>query len=462
MKILKFILWITLLFCLSWTCIIFFGPALIANVTSFVSDGRVKLTRVEVSPNLTITVAAVDHALLEVGGELDLAGTSRAISVDWKIRGGFELFGDIGPSSLKNYGTVKSTSFTIEPNSIFDWSKVRLQLEFEQLVGANLELAQGRITGNFVGSFQELKDVELFFPSIIGKEEDVTLKAIALNIKMDRYYLGKKLSQQNSEMTYSLEEVMVSNNIFESPLVTGSIKLSGGQVLFKVSASDAQFSQNKVRAKSITISSRQLLSAETFEDAWDFAITDIVLKSPNMNIESYSGDFFILPTEIELNGRAVISSMELKTGQYFIGQIENGLLDISLSSRGQRSRSRTDLGVQGSLILQGVDGFSVEVSIGSALPVGDIFNCFKKDCVVDLLEAEYKISASGHSLVGNVKCRKTDCVERPLSHVLKTDNTNLFFEALTKIGVLNPLLLPIAYFAVSGGEVVGVGHILSF
>ena len=61
-----------------------------------------------------------------------------------------------------------------------------------------------------------------------------------------------------------------------------------------------------------------------------------------------------------------------------------------------------------------------------------------------------------------LKCEKTGCFGRPSRHVLQIDDTNRFFKALSNSGILSPLIIPIAYLAISGGQAVGDGHILNF
>ena len=60
MKIVNFILWPVFLFCLLWLSAIFFGPVLVRNAISYFSEGRIELTRVEVTPMLKISADAVD------------------------------------------------------------------------------------------------------------------------------------------------------------------------------------------------------------------------------------------------------------------------------------------------------------------------------------------------------------------------------------------------------------------
>lgn len=460
MKILKFILWPLLLVSLLWVSAIFFGPSVINMATSYLSEGRVKLSRVEVSPKLKINLAVVDFVLPSMAGEKNLVGASRAVSFDWKIKGGFELVGKIGPSSLKDHGSIKSSRFTLEPTSLFDWKEVKFRLKFEELGGTNFDVERGILSGKFTRSFQGLDDVELVLPKASVRVGNVSVKVAELGILIDYFTVGELISQQNLDIKYSIEELTMSGDVLKGSSIYGGIKLLKRGSVFEFSASDVQLGENNLKAKSLSITSQRPLTAGAFEGAWEFAISDIYSKNPAVNIKNYSGDFVVSSSEILHNGRAVLSNLELKTDQYLLGQIKNGILDVGLT--GLISSSGIDVKGRGDLTLKGFDDFDASVSINYLTPDFDIFRCIMQKCQVDALEASYNINASGFSLNGDLKCKKADCFNRPRFHKLQTNNTNEFFQALSKTGILSPLVFPIAYFSISSGEIVGDGHVLNF
>ena len=460
MKFLNFILWPILLVCLAWISAIFFGPSIISSSLNYFSEGRIELSRVKVSPKLKIMAAVVDFTLPPVIGTTNLSGTSRAFSIHWKVRGGFEVFGTIGPTSLKEYGTAASTNFTLKPKSMFDWSEVNVQLEFDKLMAVNFEAFQASFTGNLVKSFQEFRKVKLLLPKVSGAVSNMQYETELLRINMDKYVITQPLHQQFSDIVYDLKQIRISKNIFEGSSIEGNIKLSNGEVIFKLSMADAELLQSKLRAKSLTMSSSQFLGAKTLEGTWEFEAKEILSKAPAMEIKKFTGQVKTLPSVISLHGQAHISKLEILRDQYFIGEIENGILDITAAAR--VLPSKIDLEGQGRLTLVGADDFNVFVSTRSALSEMDLFSCVKQKCMIDAFRADYKISTSGSSLIGEFECRDIDCFDRPLLNVLQTDNTNQFFQELSGLGILNPLLLPIAYLAVSGGEVLGDGHVFNF
>ena len=460
MKIVNFILWPILVFCLLWLSAIFFGPILVRNSISYFSEGRVELTRVEVTPMLQISADVVDFVLPSVAGGKDLEGAFRASSIDWKIKGGFEIIGFIGPSSLKDRGTIGSANFTIKPISMIDWSEVNIKLDFENLVGGGFEVLRGAFAGKITESFKVLRNVELVFAKALSKVENNPFQADALSVSVDLYTIGQPLTLQNLNSTLKSKKFLFPKIGLEGSSIEVGLNLSGGVLDYKVLVSGVYFDHYKLKAKSIALSSSHSLSASAFYGAGAFSVSDIVSKAPALKIENYSGNFKIAPAGISHNGKAIISALELKTDQYFIGQVEDGILDVTLTSLVMPGK--INLKGQVGLSLEGVDDFNTSVSVESSVLEVDIFDCFGRKCDVEFLEAKYDILVSDFALNGALKCRKIDCFNRPLLHVLQTDNTNKFFQALSEIGILSPLSLPIAFIAVSNGKVVGDGHVLNF
>lgn len=460
MNVLKFILWPTLLICLGWVGVIFLGPLFIGYAVGYFSEGRINLTRVEVTPDLKINAAAVDFSLPYVGGMANLGGVFRAVSIDWKIENGFELIVAVGASSLKEHGTLSSLDFSLKPASIADWSEVDLQLYFGQLSGANFDLERGGLTGKLVNRFQDLNNVEFTLSKTDGKFGATSFEVAELVGTLDHYKLNQPLINQNTKMTYTFQTFKIPEGGFESSITEGDLKLSNGQAVFKVLLADPQLTGQDLKAKSLMLSSKQSLSTNSFEGAWEFSASEIKLRSPAIKIKKYSGDFEFSPSRFLHTGKAYISNLDLKNGQYFIGKIEKGILDIDLSSR--VVDARTEVNGRAVLSLNEVVDFSASGSIDFSLFEINILECIFRQCELRSLEADYHIATADASLFGNLKCEKNDCFKRPTQHVLQTDNTNKFFQAISNVGILSPFSIPIAYLAISSGEVVGDGHVLNF
>ena len=460
MKTIKFILWPILVFCCLWMSAIFFGPSLISKATSYFSDGRVKLTRVTVTPKLTVSIAVVDFVLPRMFGRKDLRASSRAVSLDWKIVDGFELIGSSGPSSSKEYGTLGSANFSLKPNSLVDWSDVGLNLEFKQFVGANSGALEGSLSGKITKHFKILSDFTFASSMAFGEIANNPFRVDELIASTDHYKIGQPLTLQNTGTNFSAKRLLLSKEGIKASSVNGEIKLSKGTAILKASISDPQIDKYDLKADKLAITSSYSILDAAFEGAGEFSISDIVSKSPTLNIKDYRGSYKISSSGTSLKGKVFISDFILKTDQYFIGQIKNAILDFSLESR--PSPSGADLRGVATLALKDEKDFMVNVSIDSLLTEVSILNCFQRRCDLDALGVKYAIFASEFALTGDLKCGKLDCLSRPLRHVIRTDHTNNFFQALSDTGILSPLALPVAYLAVSGGEPSGDGHVVNF
>ena len=274
---------------------------------------------------------------------------------------------------------------------------------------------------------------------------------------MDLYTIGQPLTLQNLNTTLNAKKFVFPKFGLEGSSIKVESNLSGGVVDYKVLVSGVYLDQYKLKAKSIALSSSHSLSASAFYGAGEFSVSDIVSKAPALKIENYSGNFKIAPAGISHNGKAIISALELKTDQYFIGQIENGILDVALTS--VVMPGKVNLKGQMRLSLEGLMILMPVFLLNPSLLEVDIFDCFGRKCDVEFLEAKYDTVVSDFALNGNLKCRKIDCLNRPM---LSYSHTNKFFQALSEIGILSPLSLPIAFMAISSGKVVGDGHVLNF
>ena len=335
-----------------------------------------------------------------------------------------------------------------------------MELDFKQLEGATFEVDRGEFTGNLVNRLHDLQDFELDAPTVRGELFGTAFEASDLNIKIDQQKLLYPFRKQNSHVVYSLQKLNVPQLSSESSKIEGTFKVLNGDATLDISATDFQFGPQQIRAKSVKGFFEKSLSAGASGESLKFSVSGIEHKAMDTQIENYSGNLSVSPAGFSHTGRAVISKLELKTDQYFIGQIDSGNFDIVL--KGNTFPSRMDIFGQGILTLEETPDFSFVISVETAVLAADILNCFKQGCPFGELEADYRMSASGSSLTGNAKCEHADCLNLNTHHVLQTDNTNKFFQAVANMGIFSPLALPLAYMAVSNGEVAGDGHILNF
>lgn len=460
MKVLKFILWPILLFCIVWIGAIFFGPTLISSATSYFSDGKVNLTRVKISPKLEVSVAVVDFAAPLGPDGRDLNGVLRALKVDWKIKNGFEVIGSIGPSSLVERGTVSSTSFRLEPASILDWSEVNVQLEFEQLVGTSFGMERGRFIGKLTNGSQDLKDVELVLQKIHGGSGENFFQSAASRVTLEHYQIRQPINNQKLDIEYSLQDIAFPEIALTAGLAEGDLSLLKGDVLVNALLADIKLTKQHVKANALNLSIKHVLSADNFEGVLEFSFSEVASKDPAISIEKYSGYVTATASSISHSGQAVVSKLELETNELFIAEIDKSILDFTLDSWALPSGT----GVKGQVLLtlEEATDFKASAVFETSLSEINPIKCIRTRCNYGNLGAQYKIVASEASLLGNLTCSRADCFNQSVQHEVQTDDTNKFFEAVSLMGIVSPLVLPLAFIAISNGEPVGDGHLVRF
>ena len=135
MRLLKFLLWITLMTCVFWGTVIFLGPTLIDRaVTAYFGDA-VKIQRLDVSPALEVSAAAVEFDFPGHDGAPAVRGVSRGVSLGWTFEELIELELKLGPTRVEGLGVLSSGNLTLTPSSNFDWSLVGLKGQFEAVGG---------------------------------------------------------------------------------------------------------------------------------------------------------------------------------------------------------------------------------------------------------------------------------------------------------------------------------------
>lgn len=460
MKFLKLILWSILLFCAVWIGIILFGPSLVSKGVNYFSEGRINLSRVAVSPRFEVSAAVVNFSFPSKLGKNDLSGVIRALSLDWRIENGFEVFGSTGPSKISENETLQSVNFKLKPVSILDWSEVDMQLGFKKLNGINFQLDQGNFKGKLVEEFEFFKDAELVLSEAHGFFKGNVSKVESIIFEIDKYKIDQPLTQQNSKISYGLQKVSFHEGTVQGSSAEGDIKLLKGFADFRMSMKEPHLSGQSLKAKTLTLSAMNPISIETFDGSVKFSISEIESTTPVAKVENYSGQLTFNPLAISQNGRAIISKLELKNDQYYVGEINDGFFDLSFS--GQVLPSGIKLKAQGGLTLKSTNDFNAKIFIEALLPEEKISDCFELDCAIENFKADYRIMASGASLAGSFECAMVGCFNRPSIHVLQTDDTNAFFESLSTVGILSPLSLPIIYMSFLSGEAVGNGHVLNY
>ena len=106
MTIFRLLLYLTCTFSISWSAVVFLGPAVITRIVASYTNGAVELSKVKLSPMLDLSIGRLDF---EIYGVNPISG-SAPTEIKWSLMSDqpFLIF-DIGPTVIKEILTVKNT-----------------------------------------------------------------------------------------------------------------------------------------------------------------------------------------------------------------------------------------------------------------------------------------------------------------------------------------------------------------
>ena len=106
MTIFRLLLYLTCAFSISWSAVVFLGPAVITRIVASYTNGAVELSKVKLSPMLDLSIGRLDF---EIYGVNPISGFSRSTEIKWSFMSDqpFLIF-DIGPTVIKEILSVKT------------------------------------------------------------------------------------------------------------------------------------------------------------------------------------------------------------------------------------------------------------------------------------------------------------------------------------------------------------------
>ena len=112
MTIFRLLLYLTCTFSISWSAVVFLGPAVITRIVASYTNGAVELSKVKLSPMLDLSIGRLDF---EIYGVNPISGFSRSTEIKWSLMSDkpFLIF-DIGPTVIKDILTVKNTKVSTD------------------------------------------------------------------------------------------------------------------------------------------------------------------------------------------------------------------------------------------------------------------------------------------------------------------------------------------------------------
>lgn len=458
MRLLKFFLWITLLACTIWGSTIFLGPTLINRAVAVYFGDTVKLRRLDVSPTLEVSAAAVEFDLPARDGVPAVRGISRGVSINWGITETIRIDLRLGPTRVEEFGALASVALSLTPKSYFDWSFVKLQGEFRKAVAAQHSAELGRFSAELETGSQVATEVQVQAEKITASSIGFKIPIPKAVLKLSDIELGASITGQASDLEVQFPEGITVNGA-DLKLAVMQGRLEGGVIDFDVTGSEFAIPKAGVGIGKFNGSGAFDLRRQVFGSEVEFGLESITLEAPDASIRSYAGQITHRDGVVIHSGLGNIERLMIGSAKNFIGELSNTAFKVEVSAI-NKEPVLTQL--RGIANIEIADDFSFAATLDAAVEAGMPIYCLSSECNVSEVTAKYVARVPGAQLVGSSFCPKPACGFGSYNHTIQTDDTDKFFEGVIASRVFTPLAVPIAYAAFRRGTAIGNGHRLDF
>lgn len=458
MRLLKFFLWITLLTCTAWGASIFLGPTIINRAVAAYFGDTVKIRRLNVSPTLEVSAAAIEFEFPGDDGTSAVRGISRGLSLNWAIEEVIQLHLGLGPTRVDDVAFVASVDLSVTPTSNFDWSVLGLKGKFENLAIGPHEAAFGRLSAQLNTVEHVASQVQIDVERIDAEAHGLGAQVPEASIAVDNIKIGLPTAVQSSQIEIQFRGgATYAGADLKSAIIQG--QLEGGVMNFEVSGSevvmpDAGLSFNNFDAVATFDVARQVFGSDL-----DFNLKDITAQALNASIDNYAGKITRHDAGISHSGSGNISSLVLRSSENFIGEVSGAELKLDFSAV-RADVSQTNF--RGAAEISLKEEFDLAVAYEVMADVGTPLRCLSSGCALSQASIEFVASVPGGRLIGASSCSNSPCGLNNYRHTLRTDDTDKFFEGVSAARVFSPLAVPFAYAVMKRGVQKGSGHSLEF
>lgn len=458
MRLLKFFLWITLLTCFFWGSVIFFGPTLIDRAVTVYFGDAVKIKRLDVSPALEVSAAAVEFDFPGHDGVPAVRGVSRGVSLGWTFEELIELEFKLGPTRVEGLGFLSSGGLKLTPNSNFDWSLVGLKGQFEAVGGGPHQAEVVNLSADLDVVTQFASDIQVDAERINAELNGLRAQIPAAAITLNDMEMAAPISEQTSDFEVQFPEGFTyAGTLLKSAEVRGH--LQSGLINFEVSGSDFALPDAGIAVDRLNASTSYDVTRRDFGPNTDFGLESITMQDLDGSIGRYAGNISVRGGSINQVGSGTISNLALKSGENFIGELSDANFQLEFSGRADDA-SQTTLRAAAEIGL--AEDFDLTVAVDAVADATAPAECLGGKCVLSDVVVKFVASVPGGRLVGSSSCPHSACAPERFSHSLQTDDTDKFFEGVGASRVFSPLAVPFAYAAMKRGEQNGNGHRLQF
>ena len=458
MRLLKFLLWITLLTCVFWGTVIFLGPTLIDRaVTAYFGDA-VKIQRLDVSPALEVSAAAVEFDFPGHDGAPAVRGVSRGVSLGWTFEELIELELKLGPTRVEGLGFLSSGGLKLTPSSNFDWSLIGLKGQFESVGGGPHQAEIVNLSADLDVVNQFASDIRVYAERVNTELNGLLAQIPAAAITLSDMEIAAPISEQTSDFEVQFPEGFTyAGTLLKSAEVRGQVQ--SGLINFAVSGSDFALSDLGVTVDRLNASTSYDVIRQDFGPSTEFGLESITMQDLDGSIGRYSGNITVRSGIISHAGSGIISNLALKSGENFIGEVSDANFQLEFSGTA-KDATRTNLRAAAKIGL--AEGFDLALAADAVADTTAPGLCLSGGCALSEVLVKYVASVPEGRLVGSSSCPNFPCALSSYSHTFQTDDTDKFFAGVSAARVFSPLAVPFAYAAMKRGVQMGGGHRLEF
>jgi hypothetical protein len=458
MRLLKFFLWITLLACIAWGAAIFLGPTVINRAVAAYFGDAVKVQRLDVSPALEVSAAAVKFDFPGRDGAPAVRGVSRGVTLDWSFDEVLTLHLGLGPTRLEELGFISSASLSFMPISNSDWSGLTLQGTIgEGSFGSN-ELELGRLSADLDTVNQVASDIQFDVENITidvnGLKSHIPMAVMTVN----EIKAGVAMAAQASDLQVQLPEGATYAGA-DSKSISLKGRLNSGNINFDVFGSELVIPDGGISVGTFNISATFDLIRKMYGPNLEFSLEDLNANTYGASIGHYSGKLTQQGRNFSHNGSGKIDSLTLRSGDNFLGEVNDTDFKFEISST-QSATAETSL--RGATELDLTADFNFAMAVDASVEEAKLLRCLVESCLFSEITAKYVANVSEGRLLGSSYCAEGPCEFNTFRHKVRTDDTDKFFEGVSVSRIFSPLVVPFAYAAMKRGEQSGRGHILEF
>ena len=456
MRLLKFFLWITLLACTVWGAAIFVGPTVISRAVAAYFGGAVKVHRLNVSPALEVSAAAVEFDFPGQGGAPAVRGISRGFSLDWSFQEVIKFDLGLGPTRVEGLGFVASAGLSLTPNSNFDWTGLRLEGEFEGAGAGPHAVELGHLAADLDAVNQVASDIRVDVERVTSEVYGLSVQVPTAVVTVSEINVGAPIAAQASDL-----EVQFPGGATYAGANLKSAKgrglLEGGVIDFDVSGSNFATSVAGIGVEKFKFSAVYDVIDQVLGHTVEFELENITAQDLDGSIGGYVGKIMQGDRNVSHAGSGRIESLALRSGENFIGEVSGAEFQLELTATVYSALETT---LRGAAELGLAQDFDLAVAIDAVADAPAA--CLSGGCTLSEVVVKYMASVPGGRLVGSSSCLNAPCGLDRYSHTLQTDDTDKFFEGVGAARVFSPLVIPFAYAAIQRGVQNGSGHRLEF